>query len=140
MKETVFEWFKSNEYYSKATKVYKEKESFSQSQFEYFFYKMNRILLLAVFGILLFVTFSNAKNLLADDDLEVSDEKAQMYIRTMRGEESDDDSADDSADLDTRQSNQRCVACKLGIIPCCKPNICKNRLGFDKCIRIKVGK
>ena len=98
---------------------------------------MNRILLLAVVGLLLVVALSNAKNLVDNnDDLEINDQKAQMFLRAMLGDESDGGSVG-SAAMDTRQ----CVSCKFGLGLCCAPNFCeKKRFRPDKCIRVKTGK
>jgi len=97
---------------------------------------MKTIILLAIFGLLLIVSSSNAKNLYDDKDMEFSDKQARMFLRAIMGEDDDGLTA-----LDTRQTNQNCVACKLGIIPCCAPNICQKKLlRPNKCIRIKPGK
>ena len=42
-------------------------------------------------------------------------------------------------DVDKREFGIDCVPCKLGINPCCKPNLCKkNRFWFDECMEIKT--
>ena len=102
---------------------------------------MNRILLLAVFGLLLVVALSNAKNLVDNnDDLEINDQKARMFLRAMLGDESDDDSADAAA-MDTRNNDKQCVGCKFGAALCCAPNFCrKKRFRPDECVEVKGGK
>jgi hypothetical protein len=95
---------------------------------------MKTIILLAIFGLLLIVSSSNAKNVMNDNDLEFSDKKARMFLRAMMG---DDD--DDLASFDMRQSN--CVKCKFGIFNCCAPNFCKKKLlRPDECVEVKSGK
>jgi hypothetical protein len=102
---------------------------------------MKTIILLAIFGLLLIVSSSNAKNLYDDKDMEFSDKQARMFLRAIMGDNDNDDDDDGLTALDTRQTNQNCVACKLGIVPCCAPNICQKKfLRPDKCIRIKPGK
>lgn len=102
---------------------------------------MNRILLLAVFCLLWIVALSNAKNLVDNnDDSEIDDQKARMFLRAMLDDQSDDNS-DDSAAMDTRHNNGDCVGCKFGAALCCKPNFCrKKRLRPDECVEVKVGK
>jgi hypothetical protein len=96
---------------------------------------MKTIILLAIFGLLLIVSSSNAKNLYDDKDMEFSDKQARMFLRAIMDEDDDGLTA-----LDTRQ-NKNCVGCKFGISPCCAPNIChKKFLRPDECIEIKTGK
>lgn len=45
----------------------------------------------------------------------------------------------DIVDVDKREFGRNCVPCKLGLNPCCEPNICKkNRFWFDECMEIKT--
>jgi hypothetical protein len=99
---------------------------------------MKTIILLAIFALLFIVSSSNAKRLFYDNDndMELTDKKARMFLRSMTG---DDD--DDTASFDTRESGKNCVKCKFGINPCCAPNICvKKSFRPDECVEIKQGK
>jgi hypothetical protein len=99
---------------------------------------MKTIILLAIFALLFIVSSSNAKRLFYDNDndMELTDKKARMFLRSMTG---DDD--DDTASFDTRESGKNCVKCKFGINPCCAPNICvKKSFRPDECVEIKTGK
>ncbi len=101
---------------------------------------MKTIILLAIFGLLFIVSSSNAKRLFYDNDndMELTDKKARMFLRAMTG---DNDDGDDAASFDTREFGQNCVKCKFGINPCCAPNICiKKRFRPDECMEIKTGK
>jgi hypothetical protein len=97
---------------------------------------MKTIILLAIFGLLLIVSLSNAKNVMNDNNMEFSDKKARMFLRAMMG----DDDNDGLTSFDMRQA-QNCVGCKFGIFPCCTPNICqKKTFRPDECLEIKSGK
>ena len=100
---------------------------------------MKNLILLAAILLLSIIVSSNAKRLFYDNDndMELSDQKARMFLRAMTGEDDDDD----SASFDTRESGKNCVACKFGINKCCAPNICiKKRFRPDECMEIKQGK
>ncbi len=91
--------------------------------------------------ILLFISFYtliDGKNLLIDDDdngLEISNAKAQMFLRAM----TDDD--DDLFDKRENPIGKHCVKCKFKINPCCQPNICVKKFFWNECMEIKsVGK
>ncbi len=94
---------------------------------------MKTIILLAIFGLLLIVSSSNAKNVMNDNNMEFSDKKARMFLRAMMG---DDD--DNLASFDRRQPG--CVPCKLNTFKCCAPNFCKKKWGLDECVEVKTGK
>jgi hypothetical protein len=101
---------------------------------------MKTIILLAIFALLFIVSSSNAKRLFYDNDndMELTDKKARMFLRSMMD---NDDDGDDLASFDTRESGKKCVKCKFGINPCCAPNICvKKTLRPDECVEIKPGK
>jgi hypothetical protein len=100
---------------------------------------MKTIIILAAITLLCIISSSNANRLFYnnDDDMELSDQKARMFLRAMTGEEDDDD----VASFDTRESGKNCVKCKFGINPCCAPNICiKKSFRPDECMEIKTGK
>jgi len=100
---------------------------------------MKTIILLAIFALLFIVSSSNAKRLFYDNDndMELTDKRARMFLRSM----TDDDDDDDTASFDTRESGKNCVKCKFGINPCCAPNICvKKSFRPDECVEIKTGK
>lgn len=106
---------------------------------------MKTTTLLAIFGLLLVVASSNAKNLLTDDDndLELTEKRAREFLRELAQDDSagDDsnDGNDDSPAVNTRQA--KCVGCKFGMAPCCAPNFCrKKRFRPDECVEVKVGK
>ena len=101
---------------------------------------MKTAMLLAAVALLCIVSSANAKRLFYnnDDDMELSDKKARMFLRSMTNDNEDDDAL---ASFDTRESGKNCVACKFGINPCCAPNICiKKRFRPDECMEIKPGK
>ncbi|CAF3379023.1 unnamed protein product [Rotaria socialis] len=98
-------------------------------------------MLLVIFAFVFVISTSNAKRLFYnnDNDMELTDKRARMFLRSMTN--NDDDSNDDTASLDTREFGKNCVACKFGINPCCAPNICiKKRFRPDECMEIKTGK
>ncbi|CAF3487159.1 unnamed protein product [Rotaria socialis] len=102
---------------------------------------MKTIMLLVIFAFVFVISTSNAKRLFYnnDNDMELTDKRARMFLRSMTN--NDDDSNDDTASLDTRDFGKNCVACKFGINPCCAPNICiKKRFRPDECMEIKTGK
>ncbi|CAF3548605.1 unnamed protein product [Rotaria socialis] len=102
---------------------------------------MKTIILLVIFAFVFVISTSNAKRLFYnnDNDMELTDKRARMFLRSMTN--NDDDSNDDTASLDTREFGKNCVACKFGINPCCAPNICiKKRFRPDECMEIKTGK
>jgi hypothetical protein len=98
---------------------------------------MKTIILLAAVALLCMVVSSNANRLFYDNDndMELSNDKARMFLRAISN---DDD--DDSPSFNTRESGKNCVRCKLGINPCCAPNICIKKFFFDECMEIKPGK
>ncbi|CAF1299607.1 unnamed protein product [Adineta steineri] len=101
------------------------------------------ILLIAAMVLIHMISFTNAKRLYYDNDndMELSDKKARMFLRTITGEGDDDDGDDDSKSLGVREIGSDCVPCKFGINPCCSPNICiKKRFRPDECMEIKRGK
>jgi len=105
-----------------------------------FIRKMNTktIILLAAIALLCIISSSNAKRLFYDNDndMELSDKKARMFLEAMTGEDDDD-----SPSLDTREFGKNCVGCKFGINPCCAPNFCrKKRFRPDECVEVKQGK
>jgi hypothetical protein len=98
---------------------------------------MKITLVLAVLIFQCIISSANSKRLFYnnDDDMELSDDKARMFLRSMMN---DDDAA---SSLDTREIGKNCVACKFGINPCCAPNICvKKRWRPDECMEVKQGK
>ncbi|CAF1126745.1 unnamed protein product [Rotaria sordida] len=101
---------------------------------------MKTIIFFIIGALLLIVSTSDAKRLFYDNDndMELSDKKARMFLRSMLNDDSDDD---DAGSLDTRESGKKCVPCKFGINPCCAPNICiKKKFRPDECMEIKTGK
>lgn len=95
--------------------------------------RMNRLILCAVLTLFLLVTSSNAKSLMNDDDIELNDQNAQMFLRAMLGE--------NSPDLDTRQTDKRCVPCKFNFFLCCTPNLCyHHHFRPDECLEVKTHK
>ncbi|CAF1187265.1 unnamed protein product [Rotaria sordida] len=100
---------------------------------------MKTIIFFIIGALLFIVSTSDAKRLFYDNDndMELSDKKARMFLRSMLN----DDSDDDAGSLDTRESGKKCVPCKFGINPCCAPNVCiKKRFRPDECMEIKTGK
>ena len=69
-----------------------------------------------------------------DDELELSNERAQMFLSSMLND--NDDSNDES--LNKREFGIDCVRCKFGLNPCCKPNICVKKFFWDECMEIKI--
>jgi hypothetical protein len=99
---------------------------------------MKTIILLAISVLFFVISSSNAKRLFHDNDndMELTDKRARMFLRSMMDEDNDD-----ATSLDTREFGKNCVACKFGINPCCAPNICiKKRFRPDECMEIKTGK
>ena len=101
---------------------------------------MKTIILLAAIALLCMIASSHANRLYNfDDDTELSDQKARMFLRALTEDGESDD--DDVASFDTRESGKNCVPCKFGINPCCAPNICiKKRFRPDECMEIKTGR
>lgn len=98
------------------------------------------MILLAAIALLCFISSSNAKRLFFnnDNDMELTDQKARMFLRAISSQGDDDD---DAPSFDTRESGKNCVKCKFGINPCCAPNICiKKSFRPDECMEIKQGK
>ena len=69
-----------------------------------------------------------------DNDLELTNEKAQMFLRSMLNDDSD--ASDDK--FDTRESGTDCVPCKFKMNKCCKPNICIKKFFWNECMEIKT--
>ncbi|CAF3183632.1 unnamed protein product [Rotaria socialis] len=69
-----------------------------------------------------------------DNDLELSNEKAQMFLRSMLN---DDENSDDDS-MDKREFGKNCVPCKFKINPCCAPNICVKKFFWNECMEIKI--
>jgi hypothetical protein len=100
--------------------------------------KMHTKIVLAMVTLLCVVSSINAKRLFYDNDndMELSDKKARMFLRSMMN---DDD--DDSPSFGTREAGKNCVPCKFGINPCCAPNVCvKKSFRPDECMEVKPGK
>ncbi len=100
---------------------------------------MKTLILISAIALLCIISSSNAKRLFHDNDndMELSDKKARMFLRAMTG----DDDDDDTQSFDTRETGKNCVPCKFGINPCCAPNICiKKSFRPDECLEIKPGK
>lgn len=96
-------------------------------------------LVVILLALILIIASTQAKRLFYDNDndMELSDKKARMFLRAMLNE--DDDDAANS--LDTREIGKNCVPCKFGINPCCAPNICvKKRFRPDECMEVKPGR
>lgn len=96
--------------------------------------------LLLIFVLIGFFISTESKRLFYDNDndMELSDKKARMFLRAIF-----DDNNDESSVLDTRElsNGKNCVKCKFGINPCCAPNICvKKRFRPDECMEIKTGR
>jgi hypothetical protein len=99
---------------------------------------MKPIIILAAIALLCMISLSNARRINSDNAMELSDDKARMFLRAISGDDSDDDNL---ASFDTRESGKNCVKCKFGINPCCAPNICiKKSFRPDECMEIKPGK
>jgi hypothetical protein len=84
---------------------------------------MKTIILVAAFALLFIVSLVDAKRSLKDNDnnLELSDKRAQMFLRSML---TDADSNDDDDDDDDSP-----------------PNFCKKKfLRPDECVEVKTGK
>ncbi|CAF4047902.1 unnamed protein product [Rotaria sordida] len=84
---------------------------------------MKAIILPGICALLFIISTSDGKHLFYDNDndMELSDKKARMFLRSMLNDDSDDD---DTGSLDTREIGKNYVPCKFGINPCCSPNIC----------------
>ena len=101
---------------------------------------MKTIILIAAIALVCIISSSNAKRLFYDNDndMELSDKKARMFLRAITGDSDDDD---DTPSFDTREIGKNCVKCKFGINPCCAPNVCiKKSFRPDECMEIKPGK
>lgn len=98
---------------------------------------MKTSMILAVVALLFVVSSTHGKRVLYDsDNMELSDKKARMFLRSMTNDEDDD-----APSFDTRESGKKCVLCKFGVNPCCAPNICiKKRFRPDECMEVKPGK
>jgi hypothetical protein len=73
-----------------------------------------------------------------DNNLELSNEKAQMFLRSrLDNDDSDDD--DINQLVDRREFGQNCVPCKFKVNPCCAPNICIKKWFLNECMEIKTG-
>lgn len=68
-----------------------------------------------------------------NNDLEITNEKARMFLRSMLN---DDSSSDDL--FDRRESGKNCVPCKFKLNKCCAPNICVKKLLWNECMEIKT--
>jgi hypothetical protein len=94
----------------------------------------NKIIFTSIILILLLVSSSHGKGVFtkSDDDFEVSQQTAATFLSMH----------DNSSNvLDKREAGKNCVPCKLGINPCCAPNICvKKTLRPDECQEVKTGK
>ncbi|CAF1201507.1 unnamed protein product [Rotaria sp. Silwood1] len=100
---------------------------------------MKTFIFLVICVLLFVVSTSNAKRLFYDNDndMELTDKRARMFLRSMLNGDSDDD----AGSLDTREIGKNCVPCKFGINPCCPPNICiKKKFRPDECMEVKPGK
>jgi hypothetical protein len=69
-----------------------------------------------------------------DNNLELRNDQAQMFLRSILNEDSD--SNDDS--FDKREFGKNCVPCKFKINPCCPPNVCRKKFPWNECMEIKV--
>jgi hypothetical protein len=69
-----------------------------------------------------------------DNNLELSNEKAQMFLRTVLN----DDSNEGSQSFDRRESGTNCVPCKFKVNKCCAPNICIKKTFWNECMEIKT--
>ena len=101
---------------------------------------MKTSLVVTIFALILIISISNAKRLFYDNDndMELTDRKARMFLRSMLTDSDDDD---DSPSFETRETGKNCVPCKFGLNPCCPPNICiKKKFRPDECLEIKPGK
>ena len=91
---------------------------------------------ISVFFLLLSLfLFVNGKNFVADDDdnqLELPNDQARMFLRAMTDDE------DDS--LDKREFGKNCVPCKFKLNPCCAPNMCIKKFFWNECMEIKTHK
>ncbi|CAF2738730.1 unnamed protein product [Rotaria sp. Silwood2] len=100
---------------------------------------MKTIIFLVICALVFIISTSDAKRLFYDNDkdMELTDKKARMFLRSMLNGDSDDD----TGSFDTREIGKNCVKCKFGINPCCAPNICvKKKFRPDECMEIKPGK
>lgn len=68
-----------------------------------------------------------------DNDLELSNDKAQMFLRSMLN----DDDSDINELAGKREFGTNCVPCKFKLNPCCKPNICLKKFPWNECMEIK---
>ncbi|CAF1153021.1 unnamed protein product [Rotaria sordida] len=105
---------------------------------------MKTFIFLVICVLLFIVSTLDAKRLFYDNDndMELTDQKARMFLRSMLNGDSDSaDDDDDSGSLDTREFGKNCVRCKFGLNPCCAPNVCiRKRFRPDECMEIKSGK
>jgi hypothetical protein len=86
------------------------------------------ILLLAIS----FCVLIDGKSLLHDNDLELSNDKAQMFLRSILNDDDDDDR------FIKRESGKNCIPCKFKLNPCCPPNICVKKFFWNECMEIKT--
>ena len=72
-----------------------------------------------------------ATTIFRDQDFELTTDDASAFLHPT--------SNNGDRNFDKRETSRDCVLCKLGINPCCAPNICiKKTLWFDECMEIKV--
>jgi hypothetical protein len=89
------------------------------------------IILLVVISI---CSLIDGKRSFHDNDLELTDDKAQMFLRTILN----DDSNNDEDLYGKRESGKNCVPCKFKINPCCEPNKCRKKLPWNECMEFKT--
>lgn len=90
---------------------------------------------ISVFLLLLSVcVFVDGKNFVNDDEqLELANDQARMFLRAMTGDEDDDS-------LDKREFGTNCVPCKFKLNPCCAPNMCIKKFFWNECMEVKTHK
>jgi hypothetical protein len=69
-----------------------------------------------------------------DSGLELTDDKAQMFLRAILN----DDSNNDEDLYGKREFGTNCVPCKFKINPCCPPNKCRKKLPWNECMEFKT--
>ena len=80
-------------------------------------------------ALVLFASATQGMNL----DFEVTSETATAFLHTF--------DTNGSIVMDRRETGSNCVPCKLGVNPCCAPNVCvKKTLRPDECMELRASK
>lgn len=73
-----------------------------------------------------------------NDDFEISDDKARMFLRQNNNDDDSNDETDTNQLVDRREFGKNCVRCKFKVNPCCAPHICVKKFFWNECMEIKA--